>query len=343
MSGQVLNQARTKEILHSIVEEYIDSGEPVASRTIARRRNRDLSPATIRNVMADLCEEGYLAQPHTSAGRVPTLKAFRSFVQSVRNRVHDSEVSRMRAELQRAGTVEERIERSSHMLTEISRNIGIVAAIPTSEQTLDQIELLALADRRVLMILVTGDHMVRNRVITIDENVGQDELNSIRNYVNTNFHDWKLNDIHREMAIRLERESALYDAILKRLTVFYDMGLFEIGMAPEVHMEGASNLVGLDMHLTREKMRELFRTLEEKKLILQLLERFLEQSSGAVAVHVGLGDEHPSMGELSLIGISVAMPSGLSAKIAVLGPVRMNYPRVMSAVLHLGQAFGTLE
>jgi heat-inducible transcriptional repressor len=104
-------------------------------------------------------------------------------------------------------------------------------------------------------------------------------------------------------------------------------------------MEGASNLVGLDLHLTKAKMRELFRTLEEKKRVLELLDRFLEQPAGELAVHVGLSEIHPSMSELSLIGLPVALPSGISAVVAVLGPMRMNYGRVMSAVQHVGRAF----
>jgi heat-inducible transcriptional repressor len=103
-------------------------------------------------------------------------------------------------------------------------------------------------------------------------------------------------------------------------------------------MEGASNLIGLDLHLTREKLRELFRALEEKKRLLLLLDQFLEHPSGEVAVRVGLGEAHPSMSELSLIGITVLLPGGLFAKVAVLGPMRMNYQRVISAVMHVGEA-----
>jgi len=334
---------REQDILHSIVESYIQDGEPVASRTISRKRRDNLSPATIRNVMADLCDEGFLSQPHTSAGRVPTEKAFRSYVQSLaRARTLAAELHRVRHELSQTPTMEARVERSSHMLTEMTRGLGITAAIPTSSQTLHQIELVALAERRVLMVVVTRDRMVRNRVVELDEFISQDELASIRNYINRNFAGWTLSEIHSELKRRLEQQSAAYDALLKKLTQLYAKGLLDIDVAPEIHMEGAGNLVGLDLHLTREALRELFHTLEEKKRILQLLDRFLEQPVGEVAVQVGLGDVHASMRELSLIGVAVALPGGLTAKIAVLGPMRMNYGRAMSAVYHVGQAFGSL-
>ncbi len=332
--------ARKLEILHAIVRAYIETGEPVASRSVARSRKDNLSAASVRNVMADLCDEGFLAQPHTSAGRIPTEKAFRSYINSLlaNNRLLSTELSRVRAGLGRMDTMEDQLERTSHILTEMSRNVGIAAAIPAASEHLDQIELLSLGERRVLMIVVTKNRAVRQRMVTLDEQISEQDLESIRNYVNQNFSGWVLSDVQGELNRRLDEESAAYDAILRQLTLLNDKGLLEIGLAPEIHMEGASNLIGLDLHLTREKMRELFRALEEKKKLLQLLDRFLHSGQGELAVHVGLADAHPSMGELSLIGLTVVLPTGLSAKVAVLGPMRMDYGRVLSAVLHVGQA-----
>jgi heat-inducible transcriptional repressor len=328
------------QVLHALVQHYIETGEPVASRAIARKY--PMSAASIRNMMADLLDEGYLSQPHTSAGRVPTERAYQSYVKTLfDNRIVKAELDRLQREIRREGTVEGRIERSSKLLTEITRNFGIAAAIPTENQTLDQVELLALPDRRVLMVVITRDRMVRNKVITIDDPMAQDELNSIRNYINYNFSGWVLPSIHRELKRRLELESAAYDAILRRVSLFHSQGLLDLGLTPEVHFDGAVNLIGLDLHLTRERVRELFRALEEKKRILQLLERFLEQREGELSVQVGLSDVHPSMGELSLIGVRLGLPNGLEAHVAVLGPMRMNYSRALSAVLHVGQAFKT--
>jgi heat-inducible transcriptional repressor len=326
------------DVLHAIVQSYIQTGEPVASRTIARKY--PMSAASIRNTMADLLEAGYLSQPHTSAGRVPTERAYQSYAETLLgSRIVQAELNRLHAEIQKANTVEGRIERSSQLLTEITRNFGIAAAIPTEKQTLDQVELLCLPDRRILMVLVTRDRMVRNKVINVDEYISQQELTSIRNYINYNFGGWILQNIHRELKRRLELESAAYDAILNRVRLLYSNGLLDLGLMPEVHFEGAENLIGLDLHLTRERMRDLFRALEEKKRILQLLERFLEQRDGELAIQVGLSDVHPSMSELSIIGVRFALPNGLEANVAVLGPMRMNYMRAVSAVLHVGQAF----
>ena len=150
-------QPRHQEILHSIVREYIETGEPVGSRTISQRRKSQLSPASIRNVMAELTEAGYLSQPHTSAGRIPTEKAFRSFVRSLSvSRIAVYEAERLRNEFLGLHTIGARVERSSHILMELTRNVGIAAAIPALAQELDQIELVPLADGRILMILEIG-------------------------------------------------------------------------------------------------------------------------------------------------------------------------------------------
>ncbi len=329
---------RTSDILHSIVHAYIATGEPIASRTISRRGSERLSAASIRNIMADLSDGGYLSQPHTSAGRIPTAKAFREYVRSIQfAHAASAEAVRLKEEIRNTETMEARVERTSHVLTQISRSMGIAAAIPNSNQILHQVELIGLSEKRVLMVVVTQDRMVRDKVVSLDCEVTQDELTSIRNYLNSEFSGYTFGALQRELRLRLEEERAIYDHILRNLNLLVRKGLLDLGLAPTLHTEGAANLVGFDFHLTREKMRDLMRTLEEKKRILELLERFLE-NGGDVAVQVGLGDVHPSMEELSLIGVTVNLPGGLSARIAVLGPTRMNYERVMSAVYHVGQA-----
>ena len=336
--------ARHREILSAIVREYIETGEPIGSRTISRRRSEALSPASIRNAMADLADAGYLSQPHTSAGRVPTEKAFRYYVRSLTvKRVALGEAERLRNEFSSLDTVGACVERSSHILVELTSNVGIAAAIPALAQELDQIELVPLADRRVLMILVTRDHMVRNRVVALDEPASQEELASIRNYVNQSFSGWQLGEARRELLRRMAEERALYDALMRKLQWLCQKGLLEVDTLPEVHMEGASNLLGLDLHLTREKMRELLWALEEKKRLIDLLDRFLEQPPGELEVHVGLEEVHPAMKDLALIGMTVRMVNGLPAKVAVLGSMRMHYERVMAAVWQTSRALGSAQ
>jgi heat-inducible transcriptional repressor len=344
MRNDVTIRARHSEILRAIVREYIETGEPVGSQTLSQRRGQALSPASIRNAMAELADLGYLSQPHTSAGRVPTEKAFRFYVGSLTvSRVTASEADRLRNEFSALDTAGARVEHSSHILMELTRNVGIAAALPALAQELDQIELVPLADRRVLMILVTRDHTVHNRVVALDVPASPDELVSIRNYVNHNFRGWQLGEARRELLSRMLEERAAYDAFTSQMQVLCRKGLLEVENVPEVHMEGASNLLGLDLHLTREKMRTLLRALEEKKRLIELLDRFLELPPGELQVHVGLEAVHPAMKDLALIGMSVRLASGLPAKVAVLGPMRMRYEQVMAAVLETSRALESAQ
>ena len=295
------------------------AGDPVLDRPRIYRDRRagrlahdleapqdELSPASIRNVMADLADDGYLSQPHTSAGRVPTEKAFRFYVVTHRQPGRACEAERLRtnsADPRHGGA---RVERSSYILMEMTRNVGIAAAMPALSQELEQMELIPLADRRVLMILVTRDGWYAIAWSPCDEPISPDELISIRNYVNRNFSGWLLGDARRELVRRMAEERAAYDATHAQNPGALPKGPAGYGRnSPEVHMEGASNLLGLDLHLTREKMRELMRALEEKKRLIELLDRFLEQPPGELAVKVGLEDASPAMKELALIGMTL--------------------------------------
>jgi heat-inducible transcriptional repressor len=185
--------------------------------------------------------------------------------------------------------------------------------------------------------------MVRNRVVTLDRAMTQDNLIQLRNYVNANFAGWTLEKARAELLRRIEEERAMYDAVLQQLTLLCRKGLLLADQDPQLAMEGASWLVDLDLHLTRERMRELFRALEEKKHVVALLDRFLDASQGEIGIHVGLEDAHPAMSDLSLIGVTINLPSGVRTRVAVLGPMRMHYEKVISTVLQIGRTFQTLQ
>jgi heat-inducible transcriptional repressor len=185
-------------------------------------------------------------------------------------------------------------------------------------------------------------------VVTLDRELRQDELATLRNYVNMNFAGWTLEKARAELLRRIEEERAVYDAFLQQLTLLCHKGLLVADRDPQVEMDGASYLVGLDLHLTRERMRDLFRALEEKKRVVAILDRFLDVAPGQagvgqVGVHVGLEDAHPAMRELTLIGVTLNLPSGVCARVAVLGPMRMHYERVISAVQQIGRAFESVQ
>ncbi len=342
MNPEAPLSTRESSILNAIVQAYLETGEPVASLALARLRGMSLSAATIRSVMSDLADQGLLAQPHTSAGRIPTPQAIQRYVGSLAVRVVSAELAQMRWELGRSRTAGERVERSSEILTNLTHNVGIVAEFPTDSRVLSNVEFVALPANKLLMVVVAADGNVWNRVVDIEKPLTPSELTSIRNYLNLEFQGWRLADIRGEIERRLRQESATYDSVMRGLQELHIRGLMDLALQAEVHLGGTSNLLAIDLHLTREALRDLFRTLEKKRRLLSLLDRFLEDHSDAPGVHVGLADIHPAMANLSLVGVTVQQPGGGATRVAVLGPVRMDYSRALSAVAQMQHALQTL-
>ena len=281
--------------------------------------------------MADLADNGYLAQPHTSAGRIPTGKAFRDFAGTVpASPLPAADRQRILQQMQSGEILEERVAIASRVLTEITQNVGIAAALARFSQELEHIELIALSgaprpDDR-------GHARPHGAPPRRDARPGilkQDDLIQLRNYVNANFAGWTLESARAELLRRIEEERALYDAMLQQLTLLCQKGLLVADPDPQLAMDGTSYLMGLDLHLTSERMRELFRALEEKKHVVALLDRFLDSPQGQIGIQSASRTRIPLMGDLTLIGVTVDLPSGVRTRIAVLGPMRMHYERVI--------------
>lgn len=337
---------RDREVLVATVRTYIATGEPVGSRTLSRKRRDGLSAATLRNIMSDLEEAGFLEQPHTSAGRVPTERAYRFYVEEVvrpdryQNR---SDEELIRQEIAgAAGGPEEILERASHVLSAIALNVGVVIAATAAETVLQRIQFIALAGNRVLVILVPRGAPVRSRVIRLDEQLQQPELDRIANYLNENFSGWRLEAARAEIVRRLEEERALYDELLRTLAKLWRVGIMESDVTG-VYLEGASHLMARPELQNPNLLRELLRSLEEKERLIRLLSHYIEESDRAESkrarVVIGLDDE-PAMRHFVLIGAACAADQDVTGRVAVLGPPRMQYERVMAAVSHVARLVG---
>jgi heat-inducible transcriptional repressor len=347
--GAPLN-ARMRNILHAVVELYLETGEPVASSAVAQHAKHGTaaataampSPATIRNAMAELAERGLLTQPHASAGRIPSPAAIQLYVDSLPlPRGRRTEIQDWQRRLQEFTAWQDRVEEGTHWLTDLTQNVSLSAALPPASQTLHQVEITPLGGMQYLVIVVTADRAVHNQIVTLEQELRTEELQEIRNYINTEFSGWALEEARRELEARLEAEHEDYSQLLRRVELFYQRGLLDCGLAPYVFLDGAAYLVGLNLHLTRERLRELFQTLEQKKQILRILNQYLEGAARRPAVKVGLGEAHPALSEFSLVGVEVKLGAGAKARVAVLGPLRLNYQRILAAVSEVGQALET--
>ncbi len=235
---------REREILTAIVETFIASGEPVGSRTLARSSREGLSAATIRNVMADLADAGFLEQPHTSAGRVPTAEAYRYYVEQLsgETRLSHENQSIIQDSLTGVTDVAEFMERTSHVLSLISHSVGVAVATTGPRNALEHVYFSRLSDGKVLAVVVTRSGVVRDRVLRLD--IPQADLDLAARYINENFRGWTMGDMRAELARRLEQERSEYDRLMKSIGQLYEQGaLAATDDAQSVFVEGAANLV----------------------------------------------------------------------------------------------------
>jgi heat-inducible transcriptional repressor len=329
---------REREILTAIVETFIATGDPVGSRTLARSNREGLSPATIRNVMADLADAGYLEQPHTSAGRVPSSEAYRYYVEQLTGRASLSQEDQgiIKDSLHGVSDVQEFMERTSRVLSLISHNVGITVAVGGPKNALEHVYFSRLGDQKVLAVLVTRSGLVRDRVLRLD--LPQADLDAAARFINDNFRGWTMEAMRAELARRLEQECSEYDRLMKSVEQLYRQGaLIADEAAQVVFVEGASNLVTGEQD--RQRLQELLQTLEEKKKIVELLGAYLDARQEAVRVVIGLDEALPSMRNFVLIGAPARVGDDVMGSLAVIGPTRIDYQHTMTAVSYIARLF----
>jgi heat-inducible transcriptional repressor len=329
---------REREILTAIVETFIATGEPVGSRTLARGNREGLSPATIRNVMSDLADSGFLEQPHTSAGRVPSTEAYRYYVEQLsgKARLSNDDESIIQESFHGVSDVQEFMERTSHVLSLISRNVGVAVAIRGPKNALEHVYFSRLGDQKVLAVLVTRSGVVRDRVLRLD--LPQADLDAAASFLNENFRGWTMEAMRTELARRLEQERSEYDRLMTSVEQLYKQGaLAADDGAQTVYVEGASNLVAGEQD--RERLQELLKTLEEKQKIVGLLGAYLDAKQEAVRVVIGLDQALPSMRNFVLIGAPARVGGEVMGSLAVIGPTRIDYQHTMTAVSYIARLF----
>src|SRR5450631_2622545 len=329
---------REREILTAIVETFIASGEPVGSRTLARASREGLSAATIRNVMADLADAGFLEQPHASAGRVPTAEAYRYYVEQLSGETHLSHENQgiIQDTLTGVTDVAEFMERTSHVLSLISHGVGVTVATTGPRNALDHVYFSRLSDQKVLAVVVTRSGVVRDRVLRLD--LPQADLDAAARFINDNFHGWTLEAVRAEIARRLDQERSEYDRLMTSVEQLYKQGVLSAeDSAQVVFIEGAANLVAGEQDRTR--LQELLHALDEKQKLVELLGAYLDARQEAVRVVIGLDEASPSMRNLVLIGTPARVGGEVMGSLAVLGPPRMDYQHTITAVSYIARLF----
>jgi heat-inducible transcriptional repressor len=344
--------ARAQAVLAALIKEHLVTGEAVGSLVLADRfaKRPGWSSATIRNVMAELEEAGLVEQPHTSAGRIPTDKGYRYYVDHI---VEEAKLSRsdlraidkvFAASGVDSATSSDRImEKMSHVLSELSENVGIVVSPSLADNRLSHIEFVQLSDKRILVVLVTTANIVHNKIIRLEDQLSQDELERTARYLNTEFNGKSLVAIRAEILELMSEEKALYDRLLRNAILICDMSLEGADSATaDVYVDGTSNILAKPDFVDVDRMRELFKTFEEKSRLIKILNECVsrDQYSMTGDVHVVIGREHPiySMRNCALITSPYRLGSNEQlGTLGVVGPMRIEYSRIMAMVNYMAR------
>src|ERR1700674_11954 len=330
---------RNRQILSAIVRAYIETGEPVSSRSISRRHVESLSPATIRNVMADLEDEGFLYQPHTSAGRVPTASGYRFFAQQVAAQATLSPEDQrwIRGELASATTTDEVTERAGHVLAEISRGLGIIVSPPIAKTVLEHIRFVLLPDGRVVIVLVSTGGATRDKIIRPERAFTQPDLDRTGEYLNRHYVGRTLEAIRADLLSRLAQEQERYGLLVRDALALCDPGVLEQGSTQRIYVEGAAQMAATEF-TDQAQLREVLAAIEEKHKLIALLAGCID-TPDPVHVQIGVKGIDPAGEHLALISAPYSFLDQSQGTVGVLGPMRMHYERAITAVAFVARAF----
>jgi len=345
--------SRNEILLAALIKEHLVTGEAVGSRVLSDRfaHGYGWSPATIRNVMGELEETGLVEQPHTSAGRIPTDKGYRYYVDNILGEARLSrsdlkEIDELFAidDFDAAASPDRLMETASHVLSAFSQNVGIVISPSLAENRLKHIEFVQLPDKRILVVLISTSSIIHNKVIRTadDDEFTQDELDRTARYLNAEFGGKSLSIIRSEIVALMKEEKALYDRLLRNAVLLCERSLEgEDTGGGDIYVDGASNILTKPDFVDFERMRELFRTFEEKSRLIKILNECVSHDSSYTGdVHVVIGREHPASSMQNCALITAPYHLGSNERVGtlgVVGPMRIEYARIMAMVNYMAR------
>jgi heat-inducible transcriptional repressor len=325
---------RAQHLLRVLIERYIRDGEPVGSRTLARDAGMELSPATIRNVMADLEDLGFVKSPHTSAGRMPTVQGYRFFVDSLLTvqPLDGYDMQRLRAELNLDLDRKDLVERASNLLSGITRLAGVVTLPRRKQAALRRIDFLPLSERRVLVILVINEREVQNRIIHTERDYSAAELETAANFLNEQFGGKDISAVRERIVADLQQTREDMNRMMKAAVemagqVFQPESLQD---HDDVVVAGQTNLMEFRELCEVDKLRHLFEAFNQKREILLLLDQCV--NAQGVQIFIGQESGYTALDECSVVTAPYSMDGKVVGVLGVIGPTRMAYDRVIPIV-----------
>jgi heat-inducible transcriptional repressor len=327
---------RSRHILKTLIESYIRDGQPVGSRAIARDSGLDLSPATIRNVMMDLEEMGLVVSPHTSAGRIPTAKGYRFFVDTLLKfrplDLENSEVQALKSMIVPNTPIQGLITSVSAMLSGVTHMAGVVTVPRRDHLSFRHIEFMPLSRRRVLAILVFGEADVENRIIELDRDYSPEQLHEAANYINESFAGRNVNlyAIHDHLLAEMKRTKDSLHNLMQMVVEVAEKLFPEQGRSEDYVLDGQVNLMEFADLSDMERLRLLFQAFSQKRDILYLLDQCVV--SQGIQIFIGEESGYDALDECSVVATTYGVEDKVLGVLGVIGPTRMDYDRVITVV-----------
>ena len=331
--------SRARDVLREIIIQHIASGEPISSRSLARCGRFQLSPASLRNVMADLEDLGYLQQPHTSAGRVPTDRGYRFFIDYLMKSrsLTSAERNTIDDRVRHAGEVDQILHAASSLLSKMSDQVGVVFMPTLLQLAIRSMDFILVAESRIMCVIVGSNGMVVNKLIETRLSFSRDELDKIGRYITAEFSGLTLDAIRRRLIRLTEEERALHDQMLQKAIA---LGIEAVNdVAPiehELYMEGTTSILTKPEFADAQSMRKTFLALQEKEKLIHILESFLNEDG--LQILVGSESDFTQVHNFSIVARRYGTHSSPLGMVGIIGPMRMEYARMAPLVDYLGRA-----
>ncbi len=323
---------RKRRILQAIIDDYIDTAEPIGSRTIARKHELGLSSATIRNEMADLEEMGFLAQPHTSAGRIPSDKGYRLYVNELMKErvISTEEADCIKQALEvRINEMNQLIRQASMIMSKITKYTSIAIAPQLKKSIIKAVQVVPIQPGRALVIVVTSANVVRNSLIKIQENVTADLLIMLSNVLNSKLNGLTIDQIGNNILLEIEKELDIAKEIMIPIIDGIVDSINNIDYS-DVYLEGTTNILNFPEFMDIVKAKEFLNVLDEKEKIFKILND--KNASESIGVHIGTENDIQQIKDCSLVTATYSIGNIVLGTIGVIGPTRMEYAKVISSM-----------
>jgi len=326
---------REREILVALVRQFIETGAAVGSKTLAERLTEAPSSATIRNVLVNLESLGYLSQPHISAGRVPTDRAYRYYVDRMEtsSRLAPATQEYIHQTLQaESGALEHMMSSASRVLSEVSHNVGLALAPPYAEKVLEYIKFVLLPDRRILVVINSKPDLVESNVVRLEESLSQEELERTAEFLNAEFRGWSLGAIRLEVFKRMEEEKILADRLLSNVATLFMWDSSAAESFGSLFVDGTAKILDHEEFDDIRKIKALLETFEEKAKLVRILNACLKTREAGVSILIGRENLEGGMDNCTLVLAPLHYRDRTVGALGVVGPMRMEYDRAISTV-----------